>query len=222
MKKTLQIKMLFQKEDGLFLLFYIGYLMFMPNTINISSIDFIRGYDFLDPMITPYTDLIFWGITMLIPIFYLLLRFSHYFECSQYYFIRIVHRQSWLRLFLMRAMMILTITLLIKSIYIIIHLHIPFTFSFHTFMILLRDILYYFTLFEIYLWMLLYLKRGVVYLLPTFIYLFIICMTTPLQNFLLLDAYHWIEILIYFVMIMILYKAIAYRLDHDLEKINVV
>lgn len=223
MNFNLYLKVFFKRKDLLFLLGY-SVILIILGTGQTSSIYFLRGFSFMEgtssDIARQYILYSFWCIKLLIPIFYLLVELIEYFACSQYYFIRVNQRSKWLMFFFVKGMVVLVLAFMIQTtIYkIIYHIFIPF--SFRMMAVFIRDCLYYFFIFQCFILCQFMIKKGLSYILPTVLFLFVF----TLGNAMMLSAFHSIELMIYLIMNGIVYSINIYcinkRFSHLIQNIT--
>ncbi len=218
MKANTHLKLIFKKNDIFYILGY-GLLIFVLGYVQTSSELFLRGFCFIkstpDDLVRQCMIYSLWCIKMLMPIFYLLIEFSEYFVCSQYYFVRVKNRMKWLSIFLLKAMVLLCLSFIIATGIYHFHLQLPFHFSLTSLKVFMRDCLYYISIFQLFIMCQFMIKKGLSYIIPTIIFLCVFF----IGNTLMLSEFYSIELMIYPLFNLVLYIYNVHYINHHFEKV---
>lgn len=216
---TTYIKSCINRIDIVFILFYFGLILLYPKAfILVKNISYVRGFYSMDKTnIMFHVSLITWIMYNLVPIFYLSFAFCKHFESSYYYFIRIENRGKWLLTYVFKAIIIIFLCQLFKTIDLTLYFRQPISIDP---LIFIRDVLYSLTLFVVYLVGFVYIKRNQSFILITISYILLCFVDTNLYGWFLLSNFHLIELAIYILVIAVCFYSVVHCLNHRLDKID--
>lgn len=219
MINTTYIKSCINKIDLLFILLYLGMIFLYPKAlIYIKNIEFIRGFYSIDKTNNMlYISLFIWIMYNLIPIFYLSFSFCKHFESSCYYFIRIENRSKWLLTYIIKALFILVLCQLLKTLYLTFYFKQPIAIDP---LIFIRDTLYLLSLFSLYLIGFVYMKRNISFVVVTVGYILLCFIDLNMHEWFLLSNFHLIELIIYPLIIITCFYLVVHCLNYRLDKID--
>ena len=153
----------------------------------------------------------------LIPIFYLSFSFCKHFESSCYYFIRIENRSKWLLTYIIKALFILVLCQLLKTLYLTFYFKQPIAIDP---LIFIRDTLYLLSLFSLYLIGFVYMKRNLSFVVVTIGYILLCFIDLNMHEWFLLSNFHFLDSIIYIFIIIICFFNVVYCLNRRLDKID--